>query len=218
MKVLVADDHPVMRRGLIEILEEAFGQVQAGEAGSAPEAIRQIHDQHWDVVVLDLTMPGGGGLEVLNDIASIRPGLPVIVLSMHPEDQYAVRVLKAGAAGYVVKDAAPQELAAAVRKALDGGTYVSDRLAEKLAGSLKKGGPGQAAPHEGLSDREYQVMVMLAEGSTVGQVADELSLSVKTVSTYHTRIMQKMQMHTDAQLARYAVEKGLLTMSKPLRP
>lgn len=211
MKVLIADDHPVIRRGLIEILEGAFGPIECGEAGTAPEAIRRVHEQRWDVVLLDVTMPGGGGLEVLNDAVSTRPRLPVIVLSVHPEDQYAVRVLKAGAAGYVVKDAAPEELVTAVRKALDGGTYVSDRLAEKLAGSLKKGGPDQAAPHEGLSDRECQVMMMLAEGRTVSEIAEELSLSVKTVSTYRTRIMQKMQMHTNAQLARYAVEKGLLT-------
>jgi len=210
MRILIADDHPVVRRGLIDILQEHLKGVETGQAASAPETIRRIHEEHWDVVVLDLTMPGGGGLEVLGDIRSTHPELPVIVLSMHPESQYAVRVLKAGAAGYVVKDAAPQELLAAVRKALGGGTYVSSELAEELADALRANEPADALRHAALSDREYQVMLALAEGKTAGEIAEELALSVKTISTYRSRIMQKMHMRTNAELARYAVEKGLL--------
>jgi len=210
MKVLVADDHPVLRKGLIEILREAFGPIEAGEAGTAPEAVRQIHEQRWDVAILDVTMPGGGGLEVLHDAVSTRPGMPVIMLSMHPEEQYAARALRAGAAGYVVKDRAPKELVIAVRKALDGGTYVSDHFAEALASSLKGGGPDGAPPHQTLSDREHRVMLMLAGGKTATEIAEELSLSAKTISTYRSRVMRKMRMHTNAELARYAVEHGLL--------
>jgi len=210
MKVLVADDHPVVRRGLIEILEEAFDRIEVGQAGSAPEAVRRIHEERWDLVVLDLTMPGGGGLEVLGEVASTCPDLPVVVLSMHPEERYAVRSLRAGAAGYVVKDAAPEQLVAAVRKALDGGTYVSHRLGERLADSLKAGDEADAPPHEALSDREHQVMLLLAVGRTATEIAEELSLSVKTVSTYRTRIMRKMRMRSNAELARYAFEKSLL--------
>jgi len=209
MKVLIADDHPILRRGLIGILMEAFGPIEAGEAGTAPEAVRKIHEQRWDVVILDVTMPGGGGLEVLHDAVSTRPGMPVIVLSMHSEEEHAVRALRAGAVGYLVKDRAPEELTAAVRKALDGGTYVSDHLAEKLAGLLRTGGTDEA-PHEALSDREHRVMLLLAGGRTATEIAEELFLSVKTISTYRSRVMQKMRMRTNADLARYAVERGLL--------
>lgn len=209
MKVLVADDHPVLRKGVIGLLSDAFGPIEAGEAGTAPEAVGLLRRRKWDVVILDWTMPGGGGLEVLREATATRPDLPVIVLSMHPEDRYAVRAMRAGAAGYVVKDAAGDELVAAVRKVLAGGTYVSGHFAEQLAGLLKQG-RDEALPHETLSDREFEVMILLADGKTITQVADELSLSVKTASTYRSRFCRKMCLETNADLARYAIQHGLL--------
>jgi len=198
----------VVRRGLREILVEGFPRAEFGEAETVPQTLQQIHSRQWDVVVLDITMPDGSGLDVLNDVKTTRPDLPVLVLSMHPEDQYALRALKAGAAGYLTKETATDELVEAVKKVLAGRKYVSASLAERLAGDLSKGGEGPL--HQTLSDREYQVMLMIASGKSVSDIAEELSLSAKTVSTYRSRILKKLAMKTNADLTRYAMELGLL--------
>ena len=207
MRILIADDHAVFRRGLKDILADEFPTATFGEAGNTAETIAQLRKQDWDVLVLDISMPGRSGLDALTESRHIQPNLPVLVLSMHPEDQYAVRALKAGAAGYLTKERAPEELVGAIRKALAGGRYVSSSLAERLA--LRLGTGDERPPHETLSDREYQVMCMIASGRTATQIAAELSLSVKTVSTYRARVMQKMGMRTNAELTRYAIENNL---------
>ena len=208
MRFLIADDHAVVRRGLREILEEEIPGAEFGEAADTREALEQIRKHDWDVVVLDITMPGGSGLDVLRDSKGIRPNLAVLVLTMHPEDQYAVRALKAGAAGYLTKESAPEELVTAIRTILAGRKYVSASLAQGLALRLANGNDGPL--HETLSDREHEVMLMLAAGTMVSHIAEELSLSVKTVSTYRTRILDKMGMKTNADLTRYAMENDLL--------
>lgn len=208
MRVLIADDHAVVRRGLREILEEEFHGAEFGEAVDTREALEQIRKHDWDVVILDITMPGGSGLDVLRDSKGIRPNLAILVLSMHPEDQYAVRALKAGAAGYLTKESAPEELVTAIRTILAGRKYISASLAQGLALRLANDNDGPL--HETLSDREHDVMLMIASGNTVSQIAEELSLSVKTVSTYRTRILNKMGMKTNADLTRYAMENDLL--------
>lgn len=208
LRILIADDHAVVRRGLIEILKEAFPAAECGEAEDAGQALQEIRRRHWDILVLDITMPGRSGLDVLKDVHSTHPSLPVLVLSIHPEDQYALRVLKAGAAGYLTKDTAPKKLVQAVRRALAGGKYVSDTLAERLVLGVRTG--LDAPLHAGLSDREDEVLRMIASGQTVSDIAHELSLSVKTVSTYRARILAKMGMRTNADLTRYAIENGLV--------
>ena len=208
MRILIADDHALVRRGLREILTEEFPEAQFGEAETVPQTLQQIHSRKWDVVVLDITMPDGSGLDVLNDVKTTLPNLPVLVLSMHPEEQYALRALKAGAAGYLTKETATEELVAAVRKVLAGQKYLSPSLTERLAANLSTETEGPL--HQALSDREYQVMLMIASGKTVSEVAEELSLSVKTVSTHRWHILRKMGMKTNADLMRYAMETGLL--------
>ena|ERR1043166_1866514 len=209
MKVLITDDHAVLRRGLKQILEDGFGKnIQFGEAANAGEAIAAVTRENWDLVVLDITMPGRSGLDALKEIKAVKPTTRVLVLSVHSEDQFAVRVLKAGASGFLNKDSAPEELVKAVRKVLAGGRYVSASLAEKLAMHLDH--PSDQLPHQQLSDREFQVLRMIGSGKTVSEIAAELSLSVKTVSTYRARILEKMAMHTNAELTRYAFENKLV--------
>ena len=208
MKILITDDHAVLRRGLRQILEDGFGKIQFGEAASGSEAIEAVAREHWDLVMLDITMPGRSGLDALKEIKVLKPNMRVLVLSVHSEDQFAVRVLKAGASGFLNKDSAPEELVKAVRKVLAGGRYVGDSLAEKLAGTLEKKGIEFA--HELLSDREFQVLRMIGSGKTVSEIGGELSLSVKTVSTYRTRILEKMKLNTNAELTRYAFEHKLV--------
>lgn len=208
MKILITDDHAVLRRGLKQILEDGFGKIQFGEASNASEAIEQVTKDNWDLVVLDITMPGRSGLEALKEIRAIKPGQRVIVLSVHSEDQFAVRVLKAGASGFLNKDSAPEELVKAVRKVTAGGRYVSSTLAEKLAMNIEQ--PSDQPAHQALSDREFQVLRMIGSGKTVSEIAAELSLSVKTVSTYRTRILEKMNLNTNAELTRYAFEHKLV--------
>lgn len=208
IRILIADDHAVVRRGLKQIVAEEPDMAVLGEAQNAPEALQELRARDWDVLVLDITMPGRGGLEVLREARASRPGLPVLVLSTHPEEQYAVRALRAGAAGYLTKETAPEELVKAIRKVHGGGKYVSPALAEQLAAGLSEG--AEKPPHERLTDREYEVLRLLASGQTVSQVADQLSLSVKTVSTYRARILEKMGMHTNAELTSYAVRHGLV--------
>jgi two-component system, NarL family, invasion response regulator UvrY len=208
MRILLTDDHAVVRQGLKQILAAEFRKAEFGEAGNAPEAIEKIWRESWDVAVLDISMPGRSGLEVLKEIKRSRPRLPVLVLSMHPEDQFAVRLLKAGAAGYMTKESAPAELVGAVKKVMAGGRYVSPALAEKMASYLAV--DVQTPPHERLSDREFLVLRLIASGKPVSAIAKELSLSVKTISTYRTRILQKMGMANSAELTHYAIQNHLV--------
>jgi len=207
IKVLVADDHAIVRRGLKQILAETPDILLGGEASSAPEVLRMVQDERWDAVILDISLPGGNGIELIGEIRRLRPGLPVLILTVHSEEQYAVRAIKAGAAGFLTKESAPEKLIEAVRKVASGGRYVSAELAETLASLLAGAGTGE--PHERLSDREFEVLKMLASGKTVSQVGDELGLSVKTVSTHRTRLLRKMGMKTNAELMHYAMKKGL---------
>ncbi len=208
IKVLVADDHVVVRRGIRQILAETSDIIVGGEAGTADEVMRLVRQETWSAVVLDIKLPGGTGLEILAQIRRERPQLAVLILTVYSEEQYAVRAIKAGASGFLTKESAPDKLIEAVRKVAGGGRYVSAELAEALASFLA--GEGKGAPHERLSDREFEVLKMLASGKTVTQVAQELSLSVKTVSTHRTRILKKMDMKTNAELTHYAVRSGLV--------
>jgi DNA-binding NarL/FixJ family response regulator len=208
IKVLVADDHAIVRRGLRQILAETTDIVLAGEASTPQEIIQKVRDERWDVVVLDINLPGGNGLELLAEIRRERPGLPVLILTVYSEEQYAVRAIRAGAAGFLTKESAPDKLIEAVRKVAGGGRYVSSELAETLASLLAGESPGQL--HERLSDREFEVMKMFAAGKTVSQIALELALSVKTVSTHRTRLLKKMGMKTNAELMHYAVRNHLV--------
>jgi DNA-binding NarL/FixJ family response regulator len=208
MKILITDDHAVVRQGLKQILLEEFTRAEFGEATNAQEAIDRVWKENWDVVVLDITMPGRSGLEVLKEIKKSRPKLPVLVLSMHPEDQFAVRLLKIGAAGYMTKESAPNELVGAVKKVIAGGRYVSPALAEKMASYLAV--DVQTPPHERLSDREFLVLRLIASGKTPTAIAKELALSVKTISTYRMRILEKMSMSNNAELTHYAIQNQLV--------
>ncbi len=208
MRILIADDHAVVRRGLRQILAEAFKRATFGEASNSQEALDCVWKDPWDIVILDLTMPGRSGLEVLKEIKRARPNLPVLILSMHPEDQFAVRLLKAGASGYMTKESAADELVGAVNKAVAGGRYVSLPLAEKLASLLVH--DVNAAPHENLSDREFMILTMIASGKPVSAIAHELSLSVKTVSTYRARMLEKMNMSNNSELVHYAFQNELV--------
>jgi len=207
-KILIADDHPIVRRGLKQILTEEHDMAPVGEAHDSQEALELVRKESWDIVVLDITLPGRGGLDVLKEIKQERPKLPVLILSMHPEDQYGVRALKAGASGYMTKETAPDHLIAAIRKITSGGKYVSPVLAERLAIDLQRN--TDSPVHEILSDREYQVMCMIASGKSVSQIAEELFLSVKTISTYRSRILAKMRMRSNAELTHYAINNHLI--------
>ena len=207
MKVLIADDHAIVRKGFREIVEESIPGVQVVEAINGLEVLEQIRTNDWDVLVMDISMPGRSGLDILHEIRAQRPKLPVLILSMHPEDQYAMRMLKAGAAGYINKEVALDQLVLAINKVTAGGRYVSPTLAEKFAFELSGGSDNQ--PHELLSDREYTVLIMIGGGKTVSEIAEELSLSVKTVSTYRTRILEKMNLSTNAEMIRYVIENSL---------
>jgi two-component system, NarL family, invasion response regulator UvrY len=208
IRLLVADDHAIVRRGLRQIVAEASDLSVTGEAATAGEVLERVDERSWDVVILDLSLPGGNGLDLLAEVKRRRPDLPVLILTVHSEEQYAVRALRAGAAGYLTKESAPEQLVEAVRKVVRGGKYVSPAVAERLAFNL--GRDADRPPHETLSDREYQVLRMVASGKTVSEVAEALSLSVKTVSTYRTRILEKMGMKTNAELTHYAIKNGLV--------
>ena len=208
MRILIADDHAVVRQGLKQILAGAFKRASFGEAANSQEALDCVWKESWDIVILDLTMPGRSGLEVLKEIKQAHPKLPVLMLSMHPEDQFAVRLLKAGAAGYMTKESAPEELVGAVKKAVAGGRYVSAALAEKMASLLVN--DVHVAPHERLSDREFLILRLIASGKSVSIIARELSLSVKTVSTYRSRLLEKMNLSNNAQLVHYAFHNNLV--------
>jgi len=207
-KVLIADDHTLVRKGLRQILLESGAVKVADEAKDGKETIAKVSANPYDVVLLDISFPGRSGIEVLKQVKSIRPKLPVLILSMHPEEQYAVRALRAGAAGYLTKESAPDELIEAIQKVAKGGKYITASLADKLAEEI--GEPSEELPHERLSDREYQVMCMIASGKTVKEIGRELNLSVKTISTHRARILQKMNMKNSAQLTHYAIKYKLV--------
>ena len=208
MRVLIVDDHAVVRRGLRGLLSDEFEGADFGEAGDAAQALNLLRHAKWDIALLDLTLPGKSGLDLLKELKAEWPRLPVLVLSGHPEDQFAVRVLKAGAGGYMTKESAPEELAKAIRKVLAGGRYVSAALAETLALGVKQ--DLTRTPHETLSDREYEVMSHIAAGKTVTEIAEELSLSAKTISTYRTRVLEKLGVKNSAKIVQYAIRNGLV--------
>jgi DNA-binding NarL/FixJ family response regulator len=208
LKVLLVDDHELIRAGLKQVLQAGLGKMIVGEASNAAGALDLVQDQTWNIAITDITLPGRSGLDLLTEFRNLRPEMPVLVLSVLSEDEIAMRVLKAGAAGFVHKETSGEELVKAVRKVLAGGKYVSTSLAEKLA--MQIGAPIGDEPHKKLSDREYLVMTMLAAGKTLTQISRILSLSIKTISTYRTRILQKMHMGTNADLTRYALKRGLV--------
>ncbi len=208
IRILIADDHTIVRKGIRQILAEEFTDAEIEEVADAEELIKNVIRYKWDVVISDLAMPGKSGLEALQQIKQITPALPVLILSIHPEEQYAIRVLKAGAAGYLSKDTAPEELVTAVHRVLQGKRYITMSIAEKIVNTL--GQDQEKKLHESLSDRELNVFKMIASGKQVSEVADLLSLSVTTVSTYRARIMAKMNMKNNANLTLYAIEHNLL--------
>ena len=207
LNILIADDHPIVRYGLKQILAETPQKAAVDEASNGTEVLSKVRQRDYDVVLLDISMPGMNGLDTLKELRTKRPGLPVLILSIHPEEQYALRVLKAGASGYLTKDSAPDELIAAIQKVSSGGKYISPSLADRLALNLQTN--VELAAHEALSDREYHVMCLIASGKTVKDIAEELSLSVKTISTYRARILTKMRINSNAELIRYAVQHEL---------
>ena len=208
IRIFIADDHPIVRQGLRRIVEADAGMVISGEADDAAALLAALETKATDLVLLDVSMPGGLFLETLRELRNRHPSIRVLALSVHPEDEWAVRALKAGASGYLTKDHSPDQLLDAIRRVYRGGKYVSPTLAERLASQLDGG--GQRAPHELLSDREFEVMRRLGSGLTVSQIAGELALSTKTVSTYRTRILEKMAVATNADLVRYAARHGLI--------
>jgi DNA-binding NarL/FixJ family response regulator len=208
MRILIVDDHAVVRDGVKTIVGERFGKVVLGEASTANEALELARQEEWDAVVLDISLGARSGLEVLKELKHLRPKLPVLILSMHSEAQYARRAFKAGASGYITKESSHAELVTAINKVIEGGRYVSAALAEKLVFDIERGTGGP--PHESLSDREFEVMCLIASGKTVTEIAEVLSLSDKTISTYRARILEKMDMKTNAELTHYAIKNKLV--------
>lgn len=207
LKVLVADDFPLIRRGVRDLLVEGFQGAKIGEAGDFHEMLDLLRRKPWDVAVMDISMPGMNGLDALKQVKQEFPDLPVLVFTMHPEEQYAIRMFKAGADGYLTKVSAPEELVKAIKKVHEGGKYVSPSLGEAFAFTVKSS--NEKPPHELLSDREYQVLRLIGSGKTVSEIADTTNLSVTTISTYRARILEKMRMKTNAELTRYAIQHGL---------
>jgi two-component system, NarL family, invasion response regulator UvrY len=208
IKILIADDHPIVRQGFKQVLQDTADLVVADEAGNGQEVLGLVSKKDYDVILLDISMPGKNGLEVLKELKVLNPKIPVLILSIYPEEQYAIRALKAGASGYLTKASAPEELISAIRKVSRGGKFISSSLAEKIAYELD--GDSGKAPHETLSDREYQILLMIASGKTVSDIAAEMCLSVKTVSTYRSRIIDKMKLKNNAELTTYAIRNKLV--------
>ncbi|HMB92074.1 MAG TPA: response regulator transcription factor [Rhodothermales bacterium] len=207
-KVLIADDHAVVRRGLAQIISETMDLKVSGEAADGNEVLDLVREDAFDVVVMDLNMPGRSGLDTLKQLQVEYPKLPVLVLSMHAEDQYAVRMLRAGAAGYLTKESAAEKLVEAIRRVASGSKYMSAAVAETLLNRLDSNLEGPL--HEALSDREFQVMRLLATGKTATEIGEMLSLSVKTISTYRARVLEKMNMKSNAELTHYAIKNNLI--------
>ena len=208
IRVLIADDHAIVRKGLIQILQDAPEAISVEEAESGQEVLDKLRKTIFDAVVLDISMPGRSGLDTLSQIKTAYPDLPVLILSMHPEEQYALRVLKAGASGYLMKESAPNALISAVVKVAQGHKYITPSLAEALATRFEKG--GDRKPHEKLSDREFEVFILISKGTSVKEIADSLFLSVKTVHTYRSRILEKMHMKGTAEIIHYAIQNQLI--------
>ncbi len=208
IKVIIVDDHAVVRKGLKQIIEDAPDLIVADEAGSGYELLEKVRHKKYDVVLLDISMPGKDGLDTLKELKIERPEMQVLVFTVYPEEQYALRVLKAGAAGYINKECEPEQLIEAIRKVSQGRKYISPDLAELLASNLETG--GEQAQHEALSDREFQVMCLIASGKTVKDIAKELFLSVNTISTYRIRILEKMNMKSNAEITHYAIKNRLV--------
>ena len=208
IRILIADDHPIVREGYKKILSDTTDMIAADEAENGQEVLDCIRKKQYDLILLDISMPGRSGLETLKDLKNEKPKLPVLILSIYPEEQYAVRAFRAGASGYLTKASAPNELIAAIRKITQGGRYISPSMAERLTYYFDV---DAAKPlHEMLSDREYQVMLMIASGKTVSEIADELCLSVKTISTYRTHIIDKMKLKNNAEITLYAIQNKLV--------
>jgi DNA-binding NarL/FixJ family response regulator len=208
LKILIADDHAIVREGIKQILAEIPDKVTTDEAINGQEVIQKVWDNNYDMVLLDISMPGRNGLDILKQLKSEKPALKILILSMHPEEQYAIRALKAGASGYLTKESTPLELTEAIKKVSIGKKYVSSSLAETLASHLET--TTEKPLHETLSNREFEVMCMIASGKTVKEIAGELSLSVKTISTYRTRILEKMNMKNNAQITHYTIQNRLV--------
>lgn len=207
IRVLIADDHAIVRQGLRAILSDTDDMIVAGEAENGIRALQLLRDGHWDVVLMDVNMPDRNGIDTLKLVKKEFPKLPVLMLSMHPEEQYAVRALKAGASGYLSKQSAPEQLVLAIRQVASGKKYVSAEVAEQLATAITE---DDRAPHERLSDREYQTLCMIASGKTLTQIGEELNLSVKTVSVYRARLLEKMKLKNNAELTHYGLKHGLV--------
>jgi DNA-binding NarL/FixJ family response regulator len=208
IKIMIADDHTIVREGLKQILAETRDLEVAGEASSGQEAIRKVKANRYDLLLLDISLPGMSGLDVLKQIKCLKPSLPILILSMYPEEQYAIRTLRAGASGYLTKESASLELIEAIRRVASGRKYITTSLAEKIAVDWET--ERDALPHEDLSDREYQILCLIASGKTVKEVSNALALSVKTVSTHRSRILNKMNMKNNAQLTHYAIKHNLV--------
>ncbi|MCH7519580.1 MAG: response regulator transcription factor [Candidatus Dadabacteria bacterium] len=210
IKILIADDHAVVRRGVKQILEQESGLKVLGEATNGDEVIQNIQEKNWDILILDITFPDRNGLDILKEVKMLRPDLPVLILSMHPEEVFAVRALKLKAAGYVTKGSVPEELVLAIKMVLNGHIYISPSLSEKLASYLELDNDIEEPLHERLSKREKEVLIMIASGKSIKDIAEEIYLSVKTVSTYRKRILEKLNLKTTAGLIRYAIENYLV--------
>ncbi len=208
MKILIVDDHAVVRQGIKQIITDMDSPVEVGEAGNGSDAVRMLREGEWDMVLLDINLPGKNGIEVLKQIKGEWKKLPVLMLSMYSEDQYAMRAIRSGAAGYMTKETAPDELLNAINKVTRGGRYISAEVAEKLV--FEQDDTGDELPHHELSDREYEVLRLIASGHTVSEIADQLALSVKTISTYRSRILDKMKMKHNAELTHYAIKHELV--------
>ncbi len=207
MKFLIADDHAIVRKGLIQLLREEFTMTEVAEVTNGNAVLEEVQKQLWDAILLDISMPGRNGIEILRQLRTNGIKTPILIISMYPEEQYAIRALKAGASGFLNKESANEELLDAVRKILSGRKYISSSIADKLAEAV--GEMGEIPSHDLLSDREMQVLQLIASGKTVSEIAEEISLSVNTISTYRTRILEKLSLHNNAEITRYALNHGL---------
>lgn len=208
IKILLADDHPIIIKGLKQIIEEEDDMKVTGEAKNGNEALELMRKNDYDIAILDITMPKKTGVEVIEEMKYLKKKIPVLVLSVHPEDQFAMRILKTGAKGYMTKESAPEHIVEAIKKIVNGGKYISPALAEKILSDMNS--DRDEAPHETLSNREFQIIIMIASGKTLKEIAKELNLNIKTISTYRQRILEKMNMTSNAELTRYVLDNKLM--------